>query len=174
MEWAFQHAGDEPGFTTLTNYHFDDDVSVYGYRDLEPYYLSNSWAGAQHDTAKSSADSSIVAEFPTYYIKRETRLTTNASPEPVRKGRTITIRCSLIRASWDDLAYHHYGSQKVILEFRSPTGSYHRVKAVTAQSDGTIKTTQTAGATGVWRFTYPGNSTSGASVAKGDSVKVTR
>src|SRR6476619_1516916 len=30
MEWTFQHTGDEPGFTTLTNYHVDDDVSVYG------------------------------------------------------------------------------------------------------------------------------------------------
>ncbi|WP_241192456.1 calcium-binding protein, partial [Streptomyces sp. ADI96-02] len=37
-----------------------------------------------------------------FKLLRAAKLTTNASPEPVKKGKTITVTGKLTRANWDD------------------------------------------------------------------------
>ncbi|KAB1977869.1 DUF5707 domain-containing protein [Streptomyces triticiradicis] len=85
----------------------------------------------------------------------------NASPEPVAKGKTITVTGTLKRASWTYLKYYGYGSQNVQLQFKKAgTSTYSTVKTVKSSSSGYLKTTVTASADGTWRFHYAGNSTS--------------
>ncbi|WP_327350535.1 hypothetical protein [Streptomyces sp. NBC_01304] len=109
----------------------------------------------------------------TVQVKRNTRLTVNASPEPVDQGKPITVTGKVTRANWDTHKYPSYGGRKVSLQFQ-PEGatSYTTVKAVYADSSGGLRTTVTAGASGTWRWRYYGNSTSGPSTSSGDHVVV--
>jgi len=74
-------------------------------------------------------------------VVRAARLSLNATPEPVKKGRTLTVRGKLERASWARLRYSGYSNRQVDLLFRAPGGSYQRVKTVTTASDGSLRTT---------------------------------
>ncbi len=106
-------------------------------------------------------------------VKRATRVTVNASPEPVATGRTITVTGRVTRANWDTHTYQGYAGRTVSLEFRAAgASSYTTVKKVTSSSTGTLRTTVKATGPGTWRWTYHGNSTSGAKSSTGDYVAV--
>ncbi|MFD8734642.1 hypothetical protein ACFV06_06940 [Streptomyces sp. NPDC059618] len=106
-------------------------------------------------------------------IQRFSKLTVDATPEPVKKGKTITVTGALTRANWDDNAYHGYTAQPVKLQFR-PAGSstYTTLKTVTTDSSGKLKTTTTATADGYFRYSFAGTSTTSAVSATGDYVDV--
>ncbi|MEU2060162.1 calcium-binding protein [Streptomyces sp. NPDC013455] len=105
-------------------------------------------------------------------IQRASKLTANASPEPVVKGKPITITGALSRVNWTDSRYHGYANQPVRLQFRTPSGAYSTVKTVTSSSTGYLKTTVTASRDGYWRYSYAGNTTTAAVNAPGDFVDV--
>ncbi|WP_307669089.1 hypothetical protein [Streptomyces sp. V2I9] len=106
-------------------------------------------------------------------VKRATRLTVNASPEPVGKGRTITVTGRVSRANWNTHTYQGYAGRTVSLQFKAAgTSSYKTVKKVESNSTGALKTTVKAGTSGTWRWTYFGNTTSGANSSNGDRVEV--
>lgn len=108
-------------------------------------------------------------------VKRWASATVNASPEPVAKGKTLTVTGSLKRADWVKHAYTGYGNQSVKLQFRKKgTSVYSTVKTVTAGSTGALKTTVTvtASADGYWRWTFGGTSTTGPATTSGDYVDV--
>ncbi|MFE1443605.1 calcium-binding protein [Streptomyces sp. NPDC058739] len=105
-------------------------------------------------------------------VLRAAKVTANAAPEPVTKGRPITVTGTLSRVSWNDSAYHRYAGQPVRLQFRTPTGTYTTVRTVTAGPTGYLRTTVTATRDGYWRYSYPGNTTTGPANAPGDYVDV--
>ncbi|MET8828899.1 hypothetical protein ABZX40_05235 [Streptomyces sp. NPDC004610] len=106
-------------------------------------------------------------------IKRATRVTVNASPEPVAKGKTITVTGRVTRANWDTHTYQGYGGRTVSLQFKAAgTSTYKTVKKVTSSSSGALKATVKATGSGTWRWNYGGNSTSGAKASTGDYVAV--
>lgn len=97
----------------------------------------------------------------------------NVSPEPVAKGRTITVTGRVTRANWDTHTYQGYGGRTVSLQFKAAgTSSYKTVKKVTSSGSGALKTTVKATGSGSWRWNYGGNSTSGAKASSGDHVVV--
>ncbi|MFI9250738.1 calcium-binding protein [Streptomyces sp. NPDC053069] len=100
--------------------------------------------------------------YKNHWIKRASSFSGfNAGPEPVAKGRTITVSGTLNRASWSNMKYYGYGSQPVQLQFKKAgTSTYSTVKTVTTSSSGYAKTTVTASVDGTWRFHYAGNSNS--------------
>ena len=109
----------------------------------------------------------------TFKVQRYSRLTTNASPEPVKKGRTITGTGLLTRANWDTNKYAGYAKQKVILQFRKKNSStYTNVKTVTSSATGSLKTTVKATQDGYFRYRFAGTSTAPAVAAAGDYVDV--
>ncbi|WP_128375017.1 DUF5707 domain-containing protein [Streptomyces cavernae] len=117
--------------------------------------------GVQKDKAK------------TFSLKRAARLNTNASPELVAKGRTITVTGALTRVNWETAKYGGYGSQKVQLQFlKKGTSAYQTVKTVTTDSKGALKTTVKASADGYFRYNYVGSSTTGAVVSGADFIDV--
>ncbi|MFG2969264.1 hypothetical protein ACGFZS_38950 [Streptomyces sp. NPDC048288] len=106
-------------------------------------------------------------------LQRMSKLTVNAAPEPVKKGKTLTVTGKLSRASWDDGKYHGYAGQSVRLQFRKKgTTTYTNVKGIKSSSTGTLKTTTKATADGYYRFSFVGTSTTPAVNATGDYVGV--
>jgi hypothetical protein len=106
-------------------------------------------------------------------IQRYSRLTANAGPEPVYKGKTITTTGKLSRANWEDNEYHGYTNQPVKLQFRKAgTSTYTTIKTVYSNSYGDVKATATAAYDGYWRFSFAGTSTTPAVNAVGDYVDV--
>lgn len=107
-----------------------------------------------------------------YYLQRWSRMTNNAHPEPVHKGRTITIDGKLSRANWDDYEYHGYAHHAVTLQFRTPNGSYSDVKTIKTSSTGKLKTTVKAVRDGCFRFYFKGTTTTKPVKGVGDCVDV--
>ncbi|MFE9500868.1 calcium-binding protein [Streptomyces collinus] len=115
-------------------------------------------------------------EFPeatTVRVLRRARLTADASPEPVRKGRFFSISGTLTRADWKTRSYKAYSGKSVKLQFRkSGTATYTTVKTLTSGASGALKTTVTAQTDGYWRFVFTGSSTTSTATAPGDFIDV--
>ncbi|MEU6376582.1 hypothetical protein [Streptomyces sp. NPDC046909] len=106
-------------------------------------------------------------------IQRAAKLTVNASPEPVKKGKTITVSGKLSRANWETGSYSGYVSQKATLQFRAKgSDTYSTVKTVTSGTGGALKTTVTATKDGYFRYVFAGTSTTAAAKASGDYIDV--
>jgi hypothetical protein len=109
----------------------------------------------------------------TAQIKRAAKLTANATPEPVTKGKTLTVTGTLTRANWETGKYSGYTSQSVALQFRAKgSDTYSTVKTVTSGTAGALKTTVKASADGYYRYKFAGTTTTGAKTAAGDFVDV--
>jgi hypothetical protein len=109
----------------------------------------------------------------TTHLQRRSTLTVNASPEPVKKGKTITVTGKLARANWDTNTYAGYSTQPVKLQFRKKGSStYTTLKTIKTTSTGTLKTTTTATADGYYRYSFAGTTTTPAVSAAGDYVDV--
>ncbi|MFI5977984.1 hypothetical protein [Streptomyces sp. NPDC051452] len=110
----------------------------------------------------------------TTLLQRYSKLTANAGPEPVVKGKTLTTTGQLSRANWEDGLYHGYTVQSVKLQFaKAGTSTYSTVKTVTSDSSyGNLKATATAQYDGYWRFSFAGTSTTPAVNSTADYVDV--
>ncbi|GAA3541650.1 DUF5707 domain-containing protein [Streptomyces osmaniensis] len=136
----------------------------------------NALAGTWHVTAGALAgDGSIYWNdfHTTHKVQRYSKLTVNASPEPVKKGKTITVTGKLSRANWEDFKYHGYTNQSVKLQFRKKDSStYTTLKTIKSNSTGELKTTVTASTDGYFRYSFAGTTTTPAVNATGDFVDV--
>ncbi|MER5949251.1 calcium-binding protein [Streptomyces sp. NPDC001904] len=111
----------------------------------------------------------------TWYLKRWSRLSNNAAPEPVAKGKTITITGKLERANWDTHKYAGYTQQTVRLQERSLTGSYATTSSHitgTGSLAGVEKQTRKATTDRCYRYKFEGTSTTPPVTATGDCVDV--
>ncbi|MFE3603950.1 DUF5707 domain-containing protein [Streptomyces sp. NPDC059096] len=107
-------------------------------------------------------------------FQRLSKLTVDASPEPVKKGKTLTVTGKLSRANWETATYKGYATQSVKLQFRKKDSStYTDVKTVKTSGTGTLKTTTTkTTASGYWRWSFAGTASTPAVNATGDYVAV--
>ncbi|KUL53923.1 hypothetical protein [Streptomyces sp. NRRL S-1521] len=106
-------------------------------------------------------------------IQRYARLTTNASPEPIKKGKTLTVSGALTRANWYTSKYAGYTQQDVKLQYKKKgASSYSTLKTVKSDSKGNLKTTVKASADGYFRYVFAGTSTTPAVTSKSDFVDV--
>lgn len=137
--------------------------------------LTNSEAGSWNvgAVAVSADGEKWVGGLGTTKVLRATKLTVNATPEPVKKGKTVTVTGSLTRANWDTHKYGAFGSQSVKLQFRKKSAStYTTLKTIKSSSTGALKTTTTATVDGYYRYSFAATSTSGAANATGDYIDV--
>ncbi|MFD4231636.1 DUF5707 domain-containing protein [Streptomyces sp. NPDC058545] len=108
-----------------------------------------------------------------FSLQRMSKLTVNASPEPVVKGKTITVTGALTRADWESNKYVGLSGQSVVLQFRKAgTTNYTNVKGIKSTTGGALKTTVTASTDGYYRFTYAGIASTATVSAAGDYVDV--
>jgi hypothetical protein len=147
-------------------------IAVSAARDFDHNGLAGAWkvlAGAQ-DTDDNWTETDVAG---TANFKRYAGVTVNASPEPVKKGRTITVTGKLTRANWESGTYTGYQGRPVQLQFRKKGSSvYTALKTVTTGVGGKLRTTTKAKADGYYRFVFTGTPTTGPSTAKGDFVDV--
>ncbi|MFK0117545.1 hypothetical protein [Streptomyces sp. NPDC090994] len=127
------------------------------------------WAESADGTGHADLHAATSAS-----VVRDATLTANAAPEPVTKGKTLTITGKLARADWETRGgYHGYSGQKVKLQFRKKgTTTYKTLKTTTTNSSGTLKTTAKATTDGYWRFASPTTSTTAPATSPADYVDV--
>ncbi|MFD4834911.1 hypothetical protein ACFWPV_34495 [Streptomyces uncialis] len=106
-------------------------------------------------------------------LKRLSKVTVDASPEPVARRGTLTVTGKLTRANWNTKKYDAYGDRTVSLQFRAKgTDTFRTVKKATTSRTGTLKAKVTASADGYYRWVYQGNSATGAATSTADYVSV--
>ncbi|WP_340378033.1 hypothetical protein U5640_25340 [Streptomyces sp. SS7] len=106
-------------------------------------------------------------------LLRAATLTADATPEPVKKGKTLTVTGKLSRANWDTNKYAGYGTQPVKLQFKKKGATaYTTLKTVKTGSTGTLKTTVTASADGYFRYVFAGSSTTAPVTSAADFIDV--
>ncbi|MHC5905219.1 DUF5707 domain-containing protein [Streptomyces sp. S6] len=109
----------------------------------------------------------------TFQAQRQSKLTVNAAPKRVKKGKTITVTGALTRADWDAAKFSGYSGQSVKLQFRKNGSSgYTTLKTVKTDSRGNLKATTPATADGSYRFTFAGNAGTSEVAAAGAFVDV--
>ncbi|MFF8918932.1 DUF5707 domain-containing protein [Streptomyces sp. NPDC015032] len=146
---------------------------------INPRYslYKNSLAGTWHVSAGALAGNYTDIAYTDFYstarVQRLSKLTVNAAPEPVKKGKTITVTGKLSRANWETFKYQGYTGQPVKLQFRKKSSStYTTVKTIKTNSTGNLKTTVKASVDGYWRYSFAGTSTTPAVTTAGDFVDV--
>ncbi|MFI9152950.1 calcium-binding protein [Streptomyces sp. NPDC053367] len=108
-----------------------------------------------------------------FKLQRATRLTANASPEPVRRGKVITVTGRQTRVNWENGLYYNYGSQYVRLQYKKAgTTTWTNVKTIKGTTTGYLSATTTATYDGSYRFAYSGNSISGPTASAADYIDV--
>ncbi|GAA2633355.1 DUF5707 domain-containing protein [Streptomyces axinellae] len=148
--------------------------------EIDPkIHLFNGAAGTWKVTAiavGNDEDFTDQDNIKSFKMQRNSRLTVNAAPEPVKKGKTLTISGALTRANWDTHKYAGYTKQKVTLQSRAASGkTYTSLKSYTTgsgSSAGKVKTTRTATTDTCWRYTFAGTSTTPSITSTGDCVDV--
>lgn len=144
---------------------------------LEPgYNLVNKVAGTWKVWAVAvgkDADYVQKDNAKSFKVQRASKLTVNASPEPVKKGRTITVTGKLTRANWDTGRYAGYTGQSVKLQYKKKGAkTYSTLKTIKTNSKGDLKTTVKASADGYFRYSFAGTSTTPAVNSTADFVDV--
>ncbi|MFD4828692.1 calcium-binding protein [Streptomyces uncialis] len=115
----------------------------------------------------------LVENFKSVKVLRAAKLTANAAPEPIKKGKTLTVTGALTRANWDTEKYAGYTSQPVKLQYQKRGSSaWSTVKTVKSDGRGNLKTTVKATADGSFRYSFAGTSTTPAVNSGADYVDV--
>ncbi|WP_069769470.1 hypothetical protein [Streptomyces sp. LUP30] len=175
--------GDDPGVCSAVSTTVLHCTAKLQFRPIgsdEYEGLANSQAGAWKvgalavpRNATGLGDFMWQSDLGAISVQRQAKLTANAAPEPVKKGRTLTVTGALTRANWDTDKYAGYSAQSVKLQFRKKGSSvYSTVKTVKTSTTGGLKTTVTASVDGYYRFVFAGTSTTPAVSAVGDFVDV--
>ncbi|MFI6936727.1 hypothetical protein [Streptomyces sp. NPDC050287] len=169
-------AGEYPATCTATSV---TTATCKGAIDIDPGedYLANSnagtWSGGGLAMNYSTHGQKAQGGLGKILVQRASKLTVNASPEPVKKGKTVTVTGKLARANWETLKYAGYASQPVKLQFRKAGSStYTTVKTVKTDIKGNLSTTVKASVDGYFRYSFAGTSTTPAVNAAGDYVDV--
>ncbi|MEV0173241.1 calcium-binding protein [Streptomyces sp. NPDC050803] len=154
--------------TTCTSSYTVDPIKVF----TQGNSPAGTWRVFLHVDAWEGAPYESNDEYHVELL-RAARLTANATPEPVSKGKTITVKGTLTRADWSTDKYVGFKGQPVKLQFRKKgTSTYTTLKTVTSGSGGAVTATATAGADGYYRFAFAGTGTTAAVRASGDFVDV--
>ncbi|WP_369030555.1 hypothetical protein [Streptomyces adonidis] len=110
----------------------------------------------------------------TVSLRRAAKLATaDATPEPVAKGKKLTLKSRLTRANWTTKKNDAYAGSTVSLQFRAKSAtSFKTLKKVTTNSAGALSTTVTATTDGFFRWVYYGNSVTGTATSGQDYIDV--
>ena len=92
----------------------------------------------------------------------------------MRVGRTVTVKGRLTRANWD--VYRNpmqgYAGQRVLVQRRTATGTYHTLKSVRTDRRGYLHTgIKALSGTRCYRWVFPQNTTTEGRTSGGDCVR---
>jgi hypothetical protein len=167
---------DEPGTCKVASPTVANCTATVYFRPTVVEEIANADAGTWNVGGVAvTADSAIKWQggLGTTKLQRASKLTVNAAPEPVKKGKTITVTGALTRANWETGKYAGYGTQPVALQFKKKGAStFTTVKTIKTSTTGALKTTVTASVDGTFRYSFAGTTTTQAVSATGDYVDV--
>ncbi|WP_030687062.1 hypothetical protein [Streptomyces sp. NRRL B-1347] len=150
----------------------DPNKNIYG-NSLAGKWKAFAAAHGNPPAGQELGGKQTVDAYKSVSVKRAAKLTVNASPEPVKKGGTITVSGALTRANWDTKKYAGYTQQPVQLQFKKKGASaYSAVKTVKSDAKGNLKTTVKASVDGTFRYVFAGTSTTPAVTSAGDAIDV--
>ncbi|TQE38507.1 hypothetical protein Sipo8835_05240 [Streptomyces ipomoeae] len=162
--------------TTLT---IDPREQLIGAADATTWKAAAVYARAFVDADDSddhiSFETGVDAwgKLGTAKLQRKAGLGTNATPEPVTKGRTLTVKGKLTRADWAKHTFTGYPGQKVTLQFKAKGATaYTDVKTVVSGTGGALSTAVKATKDGSYRYKFAGTSTTAAKTSAADYVDV--
>ena len=148
-------------------------ITTYGVLvGLSPKELYLDDAGRWDVAAQVTWSGGVAGGEAKVKVVRAARLTANATPEPVKKGKTITVTGMLDRANWETGKYTGYTKQKVKLQFQPKGGTWATLKTVTTGSKGKLSTTVKAGKDGCYRYSFAGTSTTATKTSSADCIDV--
>jgi hypothetical protein len=172
LSWSLQ-ALDDPEQPAMTNACSGPwDVVVVPYNHIKVDYRYTVSRGPEFTALKA------------FSLLRVARLTTDASPEPVRRGATVTVTGRLTRQmlARDRLSTHGGGSTyvalaatSVVLQRRTHSGDYTSLRTVRSDGSGRLSARLKAlPGDRCYRWTFRGTDPTGAVTSGGDSVHVRR
>lgn len=111
-----------------------------------------------------------------FFVRRESRVTADAGPEPVRRGGTVTIRGRLTRANWDTHRWGGYAGQRVKLQRRPADSIYYRtIRTLRTDRYGRLLTrVRATSADSCYRWLFEQTTTATFAVSGGDCVRTRR
>lgn len=117
-------------------------------------------------------DGRVASTVLSFHVRRNTLLTRNATPEPVAKGRDITVRGTLRRLTPTG-RYVAYAGKPIDYLFRA-TGSSTavRVGRSTTSRFGSFSASFPATQDGTWYARFPGTTNYAAGTSIGDFVNL--
>ncbi|MFD8421958.1 hypothetical protein [Streptomyces sp. NPDC059466] len=173
---AAAFGSDEPGTCKAASTTVANCTATMYFHPGADYDIADTDAGSWNVGGVSVTSGGTVkwqGGLGTTKLLRAPKLTVNAAPEPVKKGKTITVTGALTRASWSTGKYVGYNGQSVTLQFKKKGASaYTTVKTVKTTTGGALKTTVTASVDGTYRYSFAGTTTSPGVSATGDAVDV--
>ncbi|MFE2039862.1 DUF5707 domain-containing protein [Streptomyces sp. NPDC059477] len=109
-----------------------------------------------------------------FSVQRASQATVDATPEPVRWGRALTVTGAVQQADWaTGVQTGVAAGQPVKLQFRKAgCKEFKTVQTVQTAADGTLSTTVRAFQDGTYRWSYAGTDTTAGAVSEGDYVNV--
>ncbi|MHC5904331.1 calcium-binding protein [Streptomyces sp. S6] len=109
-----------------------------------------------------------------FWFQRAAKLAAaDVTPEPVKKGKTLTVKSSLSRADWENLKFGGYAGASAQLQYQKQGAkTWTTLKTVKSDSRGNLSATVKATADGSYRYNFPGNSTTAAVASGADFVDV--
>jgi hypothetical protein len=145
--------------------------------DVRIHMANNVLAGAWHVAAWAHAANGVgYADrhlAGSVGVKKSTKVTANATPEPVTKGKTVTVTGALTRANWYNWTFAAYPAAPVALQWsKLGTTTWTTLKTVKADASGNLKTTVAATADGSYRYSFAGDSLSAPVISTADYVDV--
>ncbi len=142
-----------------------DFVTGEGTLDVGISYKDNTDApGASWESSVDVLRTDVTPPAPE---KASVKLSADATPERVYKGRTITVKGHILRNGKG-----YKTTKSTSLQFAADGHGYHRVKTVKSTSTGYLKTTVTATRSGKFRFAFAGNKTTKSGHSAGDHIVV--
>ncbi|SEQ86151.1 hypothetical protein [Microlunatus flavus] len=153
----------------------DDDDPYTAWRGavrIKPSELRNSDAGVWTVRYEVDGGSHGTSETTTVegHVRRATRATFNAGPEPVRHGR-LTFTGTLERADWNTHRYRRVSKPVVVQTLGGADGSPTTdVVRLTTKKDGTFRTTVAFPGPGAYRVAFEGGSVSAPTTSRVDRV----
>lgn len=135
--------------------------------------LAGDWHLSAYAIAPDS-DAVFLDSAATVSVLRDSQVTVDASPKPVKWGRVLTVTGGVRNADWAaGTSVGAEAGRPVSLQFR-PKGSstYCTLKTVPTAAGGTLSTTVRAYTDGSYRWSYAGTAGTAAAVSAGTFVDV--
>ena len=90
----------------------------------------------------------------------------------IKKGKALTVKGVLTRADWERATDVGYAKQKVELQFRTPKGSFTKVRTLQTRSGGAFAETVKVSKDGCYRVVFAGSATTAAAPSPAECIDV--